>query len=89
MSTAPLTLAGTLSPDSVVAFHREALGALDAGGDVTVDLGAVEELHGAHAQVLVALQQELLRAGRRLHLVGTPPFLTPLLDWCGLTPHGD
>lgn len=88
MSTTSLTLAGTLSPDSVVAFHQAALAALDAGGDVTVDLTGVDELHGAHAQVLVALGRDLSRAGRHLVLHGTPPSLAPLVEWCNLSAFG-
>ncbi|MGD0126287.1 MAG: STAS domain-containing protein [Terriglobia bacterium] len=57
---------------------QAARAAVEAGHDVTLDLGRIEHLDASALQVLLALDAEQKKLGRRLELINVSP---PLRQW--------
>lgn len=81
---ARLVLRGRLTVAHAAEFRRTALALLGETGGVVIDCAAVEYLDVAVVQVLVCLEREPGRAGRRAELVGVPPALAADLRLMGL-----
>jgi len=64
-----------------------ALGALEAGGDVTANLARVDHLDASALQILLALDAEQKRRGRNLELVNASTHMRQWLDYAGVAGH--
>jgi anti-anti-sigma factor len=64
-------------------FREAALGALEADGDVTVNLDQVGHLDGSALQILLALETELRNRGRNLRLENASPHLQQWFEFAG------
>lgn len=63
-----------------------ALGALEAGNDITLNLDRVDHLDASALQILLALSAEQKKRGRDFQLVNASPNL---LQWFGLAGAAD
>lgn len=68
-------------------FRVAALGALEAGGDVAVNLDRVDHLDGSALQILLALETELKKRGQNLKLENTSPHLRQWFEFAGTADH--
>jgi anti-anti-sigma factor len=68
-----LVLQGVVDIFEARELHQQAMAALGAGGEVTLDLEEVDRLDSSAIQILVALRQSLAAGGRSLRLEGIPP----------------
>lgn len=64
-----------------------ALGALEAGGDVTANLAKVDHLDASALQILLALDAEQKKKGRKLKLENASPRLRQWFDLAGVAGH--
>jgi anti-anti-sigma regulatory factor len=64
-------------------LRTEALSALQAGGDVTVNLGNLEHLDASALQVLLALAAEQAKLGRKLELANASAHLRQWFEFAG------
>lgn len=64
-------------------LRTEALSALQAGGDVTVNLGNLEHLDASALQVLLALAAGQAKRGRRLELANASAHLRQWFEFAG------
>ena len=68
-------------------FQHAAQVALEAGGDVAVNLDKVDHLDGSALQILLALETELKNHGRRLQLENASPHLRQWFEFAGTADH--
>lgn len=68
-------------------FREAAQVALEAGGDVALNLDRVDHLDGSALQVLLALETELKNHGRSLQLENASPQLRQWFDLAGTADH--
>lgn len=66
-------------------FRDAALGALEAGKDVTVNVGNVDHLDASALQILLALNAEQKKRGGHLQLVNASPKLLRWFEFSGAT----
>lgn len=64
-------------------LRAAALGAIEAGNDVTLNLGGIDHLDASALQILLALGAEQKRRGRRLEVANTSPHLRQWFEYAG------
>lgn len=80
-----LVLQGVVDVFEARELHQAAVAALNAGGEVTVNLAEVTRLDTSAIQILLALCQGLQVEGRSYHLEGMPPTVRENWQLLGLT----
>ena len=71
---------GWLPPEDL---REAALAAVSAGGDVALNLQGIEHLDASALQVLLALETEQKKEGRRLSLLNVSSHLRQWFDYSG------
>ena len=64
-------------------LRAAALGAVEAGHDVTLHLGGIDHLDASALQILLALDAEQKRCGRQLEVTNTSPHLRQWFEYAG------
>ncbi len=64
-----------------------ALGAIEVGSDVTLNLGGIDHLDASSLQILLALEAEQKRRGRQLELANPSPHLLQWFEYAGAADH--
>ncbi|MGA9069681.1 MAG: STAS domain-containing protein [Terracidiphilus sp.] len=64
-------------------LRAAALSAVEAGSDVTLQLGGIDHLDASALQILLALNAEQKRRGRQLELAGASPQLRQWFAYAG------
>jgi anti-anti-sigma regulatory factor len=60
-----------------------ALGAIEGGSDVTLNLGGIDHLDASALQILLALDTEQKRRGRQLEVANASPHLRKWFEYAG------
>ena len=68
-------------------FQSKALDALKADRDVTVNLGNLDHLDASALQILLALEVEQKKQGRRLRFANASPQLQQWFEFAGAADH--
>ncbi len=82
---ARLVLCGRVTVAEAGALHQTAVALVARGADVAIDCAALEYLDVAAAQILIGLERQLGRRGRRAEIVGASPAVAADLRLLGLS----
>lgn len=64
-------------------LRAAAMGVLESGNDVTLNLGGIDHLDASALQILLALDGEQKKRGRLLELANTSPHLRQWFEYAG------
>ena len=81
----PLLIEAERSGDWMPAeeLRTAALGAVETGNEVTLNLGGIDYLDASALQILLALGAEQKKRGRRLEVAGASPHLRQWFEYAG------
>jgi ABC-type transporter Mla MlaB component len=68
-------------------LRAAALGAVEAGSDVTLHLGGIDHLDASALQIVLALDAEQEEQGRHLHLANASAHLREWFEYAGVAEH--
>ncbi len=80
-----VAIAGEMTIFTARDWRDRLLAAMEAPGDVELDLGMVSEVDAAGIQLLVSLALEAREMGRALRLVAVAERITEAFEFCRLT----